>query len=103
MDAKIKTEWVAELRSGKRRQCQGELHTVSGAYCCLGVLYEVAGEAWSAPDFSAYRTYEGDYGLLPPDLLTKLDISDDQQRELAKMNDSGVPFSAIADFIEANL
>lgn len=35
-------EWLAELRSGKRRQTKGVLKSRNGSYCCLGVACDLA-------------------------------------------------------------
>lgn len=45
MKPEIKKLWVEALRSGKYKQGRGYLHTNYGddhAYCCLGVLAEIA-------------------------------------------------------------
>ena len=48
MDAEIKAQWVAALRSGDYRQAKGNLRvdTSTGVgYCCLGVLCDLAEKA----------------------------------------------------------
>lgn len=41
MNAEIKAEWVADLRSGRYQQGRGALNR-DGRFCCLGVLCEQA-------------------------------------------------------------
>ena len=104
-----KTEWMAELRSGTRKQVAGQFYK-DGAYCCLGVLANVCG--LSNEHIAPYKTLEG-CGL--PDLLDRIDAL-----KLARMNDGlaldtiytnateceKVPpksFAEIADWIEVNI
>lgn len=42
MDAKVKTKWVDALRSGEYKQASGVLRDDNDAFCCLGVLCDVA-------------------------------------------------------------
>lgn len=47
MNAGVKRQWVAALRSGEYEQGQGRLHSAPGGgapaeYCCLGVLSDLA-------------------------------------------------------------
>lgn len=41
MNPEVKKKWVEALRSGEYKQCRGALFK-KGAYCCLGVLREIA-------------------------------------------------------------
>lgn len=49
MKAEIKAQWVAALKSGEYKQCQGTLTRVAydgtESHCCLGVLTELAVKA----------------------------------------------------------
>lgn len=109
-----KSAWIEALRSGKYRQTQRgevgfqELKSESG-YCCLGVLAELNG--WST-----------DRAVLDNEGATTLSASDydisaqngclvacglpQQTKEfttLAMMNDHGMTFAEIADFLEKYL
>jgi hypothetical protein len=58
MDATIKAQWVAALRSGDYTQGQGSLKTRDGSYCCLGVLCAIA------PDEVATETFDYNGGVI---------------------------------------
>jgi hypothetical protein len=92
----FKTKWVAALRSGEYKQCKNQLHA-NGGHCCLGVAeivlgvkstdkYVLKGEGIPI-ELSCYHSNEA------VDLIN----------ELTEMNDSGISFLEIADYIEANL
>lgn len=116
MNPEIKASWIAALRSGEYQQGLGVLRSSDNKYCCLGVLCDLAAKAgigkW-APAWYRHRAtafdfdFDGDYQVLPPSvqdwagLMTpngEFGIKDD----LAGLNDTGFPFAAIADIIEAN-
>lgn len=113
MDAKVKGEWVAALRSGKYRQGQHCLSRRDNSkhvrYCCLGVLCEIT------PDVKRVRPnpFRGDHEYvfegassdteLPSPLRQSMGITRTQEGDLINMNDDGQPFSQIADWIEKNL
>ncbi len=53
MDAKLKNDWVAALRSGDYMQGQKKLYDPdSGSYCCLGVLCAVMGGTFNPANLS---------------------------------------------------
>lgn len=96
MDAKIKADWIAALRSGEWKQARGQLHK-DGAYCCLGVLCEVAGIAHNDMDCLSdpVRGYGPLYVMLGGrDRVDTLTNKNDFER---------APFAEIADWIEAHL
>lgn len=110
MDAKLKADWLAGLRSGKYRQATGNLreeHTTNRyGYCCLGVLCHVAGSKWSGgvPVLGATIMEATDEAYLSYDALKVVGLGDTEQKLLATMNDDqGSNFSEIADWIEANI
>lgn len=100
MDAKLKEDWIAALRSGRYRQGQGWLEH-SGKNCCLGVLLKIKGV-----DMSAWSPSQRMVSVLPKAHRSGLDKG--AMLALAKRND-GVcgerkhTFPEIADYIEANL
>lgn len=95
MKKAIKEKWVKALVSGKYQQglhvlmddCDG-----TPRYCCLGVLQQVCG--LHDNDEEAYLDDKNE---------AKVQLTREQQRGLAVMNDSGVPFEIIAGFIQENL
>lgn len=97
MDAKLKAEWIAALRSGQYKQAREALRDGDG-YCCLGVLCLVAG-------ISLDGRREDDAGYQPIfDLVGNAVVS----RGLAMRNDGNGAhhehsFSEIADYIEQTL
>jgi hypothetical protein len=114
LTAKQKEDWVAALRSGNYRQTQqGEegYQRLKGpvGYCCLGVLAELNG--WEtggrgiltdvgAKALSLENSYTvsgilGDCGL--PYFPERDEVG------LAGLNDNGVPFKELADFLEQHL
>jgi hypothetical protein len=110
MDAQVKAEWVAALRSGKYKQDIGYLKrdTVNGPrYCCLGVLCEVI----DPNKFTQLQNGIYDYGLhgfathmtVPTNVQRDIGLSDEECDTLTCMNDAHDSFEFIADFIEYNV
>lgn len=109
-------ELVAALRSGKYKQGTGKLRNpTDNSFCCLGVACDISGLSnWVADnvnDDDKPRFYLGAQTQLPPSVKDYFDfhsnegaysdsVSADDYRSLIAMNDSGVPFAKIADFIE---
>jgi hypothetical protein len=119
-------EWTAALRSGKYEQGQNALCDGS-AFCCLGVLAEVAGfEKVVDPEFQIVE-YLFPWGaavfheeaVIPPvlqaELLEDLDLgmrvpaavidghtlwAGDLHTRLINLNDNGATFETIADYID---
>lgn len=96
----LKKEWVAALRSGKYAQTRGRLKIKSGelgreetGYCCLGVLREISLDLQGAVAEVGGFLW-ADKGGDPVGVCQK------EQSELAHMNDKGIKFAAIADYIE---
>ena len=108
MNPDIKAQWLVALRSGAYTQVQATLHTTDG-FCCLGVLLEQCNEGhWDLigedEGCLAYvgNGYRAITGLTSP-LLHWASLSRETQNILMKMNDDGESFTAIADWIDANL
>lgn len=108
MKKELRDKWVEALRSGDYEQgmdalCSPSEDSDGFKYCCLGVLFEVENgeDAWIDPgpgfslevkqpvaeEYSACSFYQGP-------------LARDAASELAKMNDNGASFKAIADWIE---
>lgn len=112
MEQGMKSQWVEALRSGKYKQCQGQLCDGTG-YCCLGVLIDVATPgSWIVDYDSLSKGIEnGIYGntedFMPEPKLfdAMLGVANEviNYERLAGMNDNGSNFSEIADYIEENL
>lgn len=103
----IKQKWLEELRSGKHQQGVGTLKSVeadgSFAYCCLGVLQEkVLDEEIEPVTRSNYKVDdwlpEGDH-LIYSDLRNVI-LDDFLVDKCAQMNDEGMDFKDIADWLE---
>ena len=106
MDAAIKEKWVKALRSGEYKQGRCSLRDVTDCHCCLGVLCDLHGDKWDKlPDGSGWR-YDGIGILYLPDSVRKwadIPLNEPHTSKLMGMNDQGVPFAEIADYIEVNL
>lgn len=108
--------WLEALRSGEYKQAQGVLKCEHG-YCCLGVPAEISGvpfkESYVSQDPKRGLVYNADFGNtinvanVPGNWhhqLTNVGLAVDT---LIDFNDGNtprgvVPFSEIADYIEAN-
>lgn len=125
MNAEIKAQWVAALRSGDYTQGRDRLVTInpdgSKEYCCLGVLCDLAVKSGLGIRVEDREMHYGNlhalsyadgqlYGLpveveewagMPGDgTLVELDGMD---HDVAGLNDSGHSFMEIADLIERDL
>lgn len=124
MNADIKQKWLDAMRSGEYPQTVGVLHrtepySIPGdshefpvGYCCLGVLCAVLPEHGKFDDLGHFQyissgVFEGpgtSIQELPKSILRAVGLTDAQQRDLMKLNDSERKnFAQIADYIEANL
>lgn len=98
MDAKLKADWIAALRSGEFKQGSGWLRK-AGKHCCLGVLCATAGLKIS-DDGMAVINRGKPSGYRP--LKTKCGVPDSVVSEAYMRNDGGESFPEIADWLEAN-
>lgn len=115
MKTEIKGLWIEALRSGdyvQGRDCLKATTADGTTHCCLGVLCEVADIPFIEEDKNRYGVdyaIKGDAdgfnndAFLPVNLLKEFGLTNEQQIELADMNDGGMTFSEIADHIEQNL
>lgn len=92
LDPIAKEVWCEALRSGEFKQTTGELKNDLG-FCCLGVAAEIF--PWLEQAEDEYLLDKSSCNLLRMDYETQLG--------LAGMNDGGMTFPEIADYIEANL
>ena len=93
MEPIVKKLWLAALRSGVYPQGEGRLFR-KGKYCCLGILCEI-----SPVESSWWHSLD-----LPPEVIRKwAGLESVDPIGLSSLNDSGTPFSEIADIIEERL
>jgi hypothetical protein len=123
VNPEIRKRWVDALRSGEYQQGVGSLRTGGDKYCCLGVLCEIAVadgviERFD-PEANGTFSDKHSYGVpenkqwshlpLKVQKWANLAASNPMVRRdgwgypLAHLNDLKVPFSEIADCIEASL
>lgn len=111
-DNNLLPKWIEALRSGDYQQ-QGEfaLKTIrrkKSAFCCLGVLCDLVDpNDWHIDHrerglelyyWGKHGRQEG-IGLPPLSLLERVGLDRRQARELARMNDGGASFAAIAEHL----
>lgn len=99
LEQEFKSKWLVALRSGEYKQIRERLKTDNG-HCCLGVGLEIKGLA-SADNLINEWSFNSIQSSV--DLQNALGISGEEQTKLVELNDSGKPFSEIADYIESNL
>lgn len=106
----MKDKWVAALRSGKYQQGQHELKSCTDKFCCLGVLCDVKGLPYGDGFFQLDESTHVDTCLVKrivvmngPSIDKAFYVSNVIQEQLVAMNDSGVSFNEIADWIENNV
>ena len=96
MDKDIKARWVEALLSGEYVQGRDRLKEMRNGvtrYCCLGVLAEVTGFK-SSNDEILIDPITGSGHVFG--------LKKHNQCNLVIMNDKGVPFPEIAEYIEKN-
>jgi hypothetical protein len=86
--------WVLALRSGKYTQGIGQLK-YNNTFCCLGVVCDIYDPSKWREDY-----YFNDPFYLPLSVQSWLGIEIDDTTPLIKLNDEGVSFEIIADYIE---
>lgn len=113
MKQELKQRWIEALRSGDYQQGIGQLRSKNDEFCCLAVLCSVFDPSgWESATDAKTMGYDYDYiyknnvsfGTLHWFLrLDALELDDLAQGRLIAMNDKGVSFAEIADWIEENL
>jgi len=108
VNSEVKQKWLDALRSGEYEQGQAYLRTPKG-YCCLGVLCDLAAKAEVIPEpeleNGAYW-YDGDRYYLSRKVQEWAGLefnnpsSETASDALANLNDEGLTFTQIADFVE---
>jgi hypothetical protein len=111
MNRRAKDLWVRALRSRQYPQGRGALRQ-GDKRCALGVLIEVAMQdgvrlSMSVNPEHGSTGYDGNFGALPIAVMEWAGLRDTDPAvggmSIAMMNDSGVPFEALADRIEVGL
>lgn len=117
MKTEIKNRWVSALRSGEYSQGQSYLKTPKGDFCCLGVLCDMflkdhnrewVEDSRGEPYFKTETCSE--YHHLPREVYEWAGISSfsptvktpEGEIELVTLNDEGVSFNEIANYIEVS-
>lgn len=129
MDPTTKQKWLSALRSGNYQQGEGKLKITNEDnselfYCCLGVLCEIkgldtepgllrepeGGEAFWDYQFVFPQSSGGDTWMVKQSsmpmedwMVNECGLEQRHAEVLAAMNDNGVSFEGIANWIEANL
>jgi hypothetical protein len=100
-DATLKAKWIAALRSGEFNQARSRLRDHDN-YCCLGVLACVLGASWKDKSIPVIRGKPlATNSVYVLESMCGLALG--AQYELAELNDTGVTFPEIADYIEQNI
>ena len=110
MKKELKERWITALRSGDYVQSQGCLQDKYG-WCCLGVLCNIVdGTKWIEPDEGGLEERDYDFGnevvledMPPLEWLENHGLPHGLAKELAGLNDDGVPFVKIAEYIKENV
>ncbi len=104
----INQTWIPALTSGEFAQGKGWLR-LDNRYCCLGVACELLRRdgmlpMWTATDEpgrnSMAFSIDGNVGSLPVAAQAFIGLEDRDIDELINLNDSGFPFSTIADTLQ---
>jgi hypothetical protein len=132
MDPELKSNWIEALRSGGYSQAEGVLYEGRDTddkpkMCCLGVLEHVCGNGFHVFTSDTYVDDDGDCQRIqhmpddlgdarksPKDVLKQpckgkrfdgeeFEYEGELEGYLAHMNDYGMNFEGIADYIEENL
>lgn len=119
MKKDVKKRWLKALRSGEYQQGTGALRTREDAFCCLGVLCELAVEEGVVEVRQGIHEYQYGRGLstaYPPNEVlewaglhgwsnpaVEVPTKDNSYRTLASLNDGGASFKEVAAVISARL
>lgn len=108
MNIELRDKWIAALNSDDYAQGQSALRKVDATthekeYCCLGVLCDLIDpDGWheDGSDGREHDLAQDGAGYLNGQGLSRVGLTDSEQRTLAGMNDNGAPFAAISRAIE---
>lgn len=104
MNKKIKEKWIKALLSGEYKQGRYDLRSRDDRFCCLGVLCDIVGVEWQAPEFQggSYAA-EGETYTLSDEMCQRTGVSREHAEILADMNDGGAQFPEIVEYIKEYL
>lgn len=104
--------WIKYLREHPEKQGRGRLHNSDDKMCCLGVYCWLNQDLMRVTREPTYVRYDGELNYLPRKMVALGGFrnqdpgvpSGDRRnvRQLSALNDEGVPWSEIADLIEAH-
>ncbi len=110
MNLELRTKWIEALRNGEYSQGMGALERryPSGKvrHCCLGVLCRIAGvpEGEKIANLDCdLVAYDGLNATLTKNLREQFGLDQEKLTMLISMNDSGLDFPRIAEYIEMNI
>lgn len=97
-------KWIEALRSGRYDQGRGALNR-DNKFCCLGVVCDISDLGqWESPEDGFTIEYvvgiNRDAAKLPISVMGLIGIDRAIQSHLIQMNDSGMSFKEIADYLE---
>lgn len=115
MNPEHKKRWLKALRSGDYAQTKNYLCRRGESFCCLGVALDVFGEGWDeerkyilqgqgtqTKEIPVY-SYQNNHEMPPLKVMKEWGLSKAAAQHLAEMNDDGLKFPVIADWIEKKL
>lgn len=106
INRELKEQWVGALRSGLYEQTQEVLRD-GNSYCCLGVLCDLIDPFNWTPDdeiredgFTWDTSTNPEHRTTPPFDIELRNNGEDYTHFLTRMQDGGMSFSEIADYID---
>lgn len=91
----LREEWISALQSGNWNQGPNVLfNPKDNTYCCLGVLCDLAHKRGLCPALETFSTLATEE--IPENVMTEVDLTEDDCTGLAEYNDSGATFKQIA-------
>ena len=103
MDKAFKALWIEALRSGEYEQTRDILRDEKG-YCCFGVAANLLCPfGWERTPYGWQWIAACNQETLGSITTEKFGVSYRQRVSLKNMNDDGITFDQIADWIELNL
>lgn len=122
MNQAIKKAWIEALLSGQYKQGRGHLHSIAGnghQFCCLGVLTDIAVKSGMDLEYQKWTednetivSYDGQDEFLPSDVMRWANIRTDNgafhytdemgtvETSLAELNDQGITFTELVEYID---
>ena len=105
MNRRVKKEWIEALRSGDYEQGKGRL-CGDGGFCCLGVVADLEYDGYwlrDPPTTWMLDDAANSVTRLPPAFAKRIKLVPFVTSLLIILNDGGVPFTKIADWLEGHV